>query len=185
MKTYFNAIQKQFAYYKLIGEKAMNQLDEKQLFWQFNEESNSMAVMVNHLAGNMLSRWTNFLTEDGEKDWRNRDTEFEAVLKTKNDVLKRWEEGWKCLFDSLNQLTDKDLTTIVYIRNQGHTVLEAINRQLAHYAYHVGQMIYLAKMQKDKDWESLSIPKGTSESYNKEKFDKEKSDEHFTDEFLK
>lgn len=184
-QSYLESITKQFEYYKMLGDKSMEQVPEDKLFWQYNTESNSMAIIVNHIAGNMLSRWTNFLTSDGEKEWRNRDAEFENVLKTKSDVLQRWNEGWECLFQAINSLTEEDLDKVIYIRNQGHTVVEAINRQLAHYPYHIGQMVFIAKMIKNNDWKSLSIPKGNSVIYNAEKFQSEKKKAHFTDEFLK
>lgn len=184
-QTYLESITKQFEYYKLLGDKAMDQLPSEQLFWQYNSESNSIAIIVNHLAGNMLSRWTDFLTSDGEKEWRNRDAEFEQTLKTESDVRARWNEGWECLFKAIHALQEADLDKIIYIRNQGHTVIEAINRQLAHYPYHIGQMVFIAKMISSENWKSLSIPKGNSEAYNREKFQSEKKKEHFTDEYIK
>ncbi|MDB5135095.1 MAG: hypothetical protein JWP37_1698 [Mucilaginibacter sp.] len=184
-KDYLQSVIKQFEYYKLLGEKAMDQLPEEKLFWQYNNESNSIAVIVKHLWGNMLSRWTDLLTTDGEKEWRNRDAEFENDIQSKEDLLLKWDEGWQCLLNALKELTEEDLEKIVYIRNQGHTVLEAINRQLAHYPYHIGQIIYIAKMVSDSNWKSLSIPKGNSNSFNEEKFSIPKSKQHFTEEFLK
>jgi len=182
---YLESCIKQFEYYKLLGEKAMAQLPDDKLFWQFNEQSNSIAIIVQHFWGNMLSRWTDFLTTDGEKEWRNRDAEFESGINTREGLLKKWNEGWDRLLSTLKQLTSEDLKKIIYIRNQGHTVMEAINRQLAHYPYHVGQIIYIAKMIADNDWQSLSIPKGASKSFNAEKFSKPKSKQHFTEELLK
>lgn len=182
--SYLSSVKKQFEYYKLLGEKTFIQLEDEQLFWQFNHESNSIAIIVNHLAGNMLSRWTDFLSTDGEKSWRNRDTEFEDEIKTKAELLVKWNAGWTCLFKALDSLEEKDLETIIYIRNQGHTVLEAINRQLAHYPYHIGQLVFIGKMISTKPWISLSIPKGNSSSYNEQKFSTQKQKSHFTDEFL-
>lgn len=174
-----------FAYYKQLGEQSMAQLEEKQLFWKYAVDENSIATIVKHLSGNMLSRWTDFMTADGEKNWRNRDDEFEdTTLKNRVEVLEAWESGWKCLFDAINPLIDEDLEHIVYIRNQGHTVVEAINRQLGHYAYHIGQIVLMAKLQKGKDWQTLSIAKGASKEYNKNKFAQEKAKGHFTKEFL-
>jgi hypothetical protein len=184
-KDYLQSTIKQFEYYKLLGEKAIDQLPEEKLFWQYNNESNSIAVIVKHLWGNMLSRWTDLLTTDGEKEWRNRDAEFDNDIQSKDELLLKWTEGWQCLLNTLKDLTEEDLEKIVYIRNQGHTVLEAINRQLAHYPYHIGQIIYIAKMVSDSNWKSLSIPKGNSNSFNAEKFSKPKSKQHFTEEFLK
>lgn len=183
--NYLESTIKQFEYYKMLGDKTFEQLTEEQLFWQYNEESNSIAVIVKHLWGNMLSRWTDFLTSDGEKDWRNRDAEFENDIKTRDELVEKWEEGWTCLFNSLNSLQHGDFDKIIYIRNQGHSVTEAINRQLAHYPYHIGQIVFIGKMLCNSNWKSLSIPKGNSSAYNTEKFSKEKSTTHFTDQYLK
>lgn len=182
---YLESVKNQFQYYKMLGDKTMTQLPDDKLFWQYNEESNSIATIVKHLSGNMLSRWTDFLTSDGEKDWRNRDDEFENDIATREQVYKIWEQGWNCLFSTLDRLREEDLSEIIYIRNQGHTVLEAINRQLAHYPYHIGQMVFIGKMVCNQEWTSLSIPKGNSNSYNAEKFSKEKNRQHFTEEYLK
>ena len=184
-KDYLESVIKQFEYYKLLGEKAMEQLPDEKLFWQYNEESNSIAVIVQHLHGNMLSRWTDLMNSEGEKEWRNRDAEFESIITTKEELLTKWTEGWECLLTTLQSLTEDDLDKIIYIRNQGHTVMEAINRQLAHYPYHVGQMVYIAKMVSGDGWKSLSIPKGNSGTYNSGKFSAPKSRQHFTDEILK
>ncbi len=183
--SYLESTRKQFEYYKLLGDKTFAQLSDEQLYWQYNADSNSVAIIVKHLWGNMLSRWTDFLTTDGEKEWRNRDAEFETEDKTRAALLAKWNEGWSCLFNALNQLSEADLEKIIYIRNQGHTVMEAINRQLAHYPYHVGQIVFLGKMLCGEKWQSLSIPKGNSASYNAEKFSQEKSKQHFTDEYIK
>lgn len=172
---------RQFNYYKTLGEGAMAQTEDDILFWQPNEESNSIAIIVKHLWGNMLSRWTNFLTEDGEKNWRERDAEFENDITTREELMQKWNDGWKCLFDALATITDEDLEKIIYIRNEGHTILEAINRQLCHYPYHVGQIVYLAKLAKNQDWQSLSIPRNKSGAYNADKFSQEKGIRHFTD----
>ena len=164
---------KQFEYYKLLGEKTFEQLDDEKLIWQYNSESNSIAIIVKHVHGNMLSRWTNFLTSDGEKDWRNRDDEFENNINTKEEMLSKWNAGWQCLFDALHSLQETDLQKIIYIRNQGQTVTEAINRQLCHYSYHVGQIVFIGKMICNENWISLSIPKGNSKIYNQQKFSQE------------
>ena len=179
------SVKKQFSYYKLLGEGTFDQLSDDELIWQYNAESNSIAIMVNHLWGNMLSRWTDFLTTDGEKDWRKRDAEFEEDIKTREALMERWESGWKCLFQALESINDTNSNTTVYIRNQGHSISDAINRQLAHYSYHVGQIVYVGKMMKGKDWKSLSVPKGESTTYNADKFKHEKHKAHFTDEYLK
>jgi hypothetical protein len=182
---YLNSLTKKFEYYKMLGEKTFSQLTEEQLFWQYNDESNSIAIIVKHLWGNMLSRWTDFLTSDGEKEWRNRDAEFDNDFKNKEELLAKWNEGWNCLFNTLKNLKESDLTKTIYIRNQGHTVVEAINRQLAHYPYHVGQIVFIGKMACNEKWNSLSIPRGNSKQYNADKFAKPKEKKHFTDEFLK
>ncbi|MBV1924284.1 MAG: DUF1572 domain-containing protein [Flavobacteriaceae bacterium] len=181
MNDYLQSIIKQFNYYKSLGEKTFHQIPDEKLFWKPNNESNNMAIIVKHISGNMLSRWTDFLTSDGEKEWRDREDEFNNDISTKEDLLLTWEKGWTCLFDSLNSLTSEDLSKEIYIRNMGHSVTEAINRQLSHYAYHIGQIVFLGKLISNENWESLSIPKGDSTIYNKEKFNKPKRKEHFTD----
>ena len=178
---YLQSSIKQFEYYKMLGEKTFAQVSDEALFWQYNEESNSIATIVKHLWGNMLSRWTDFLTSDGEKEWRKREEEFENDIITRKEMMDKWNEGWECLFNTLNSLTDNDLDTSIYIRNMGHSITEAINRQLAHYPYHVGQMVFYAKILKKSEWTSLSIPKNKSNDYNDDKFSKEKSKKHFTD----
>jgi len=180
MISYLPSIIKQFKYYKSLGDKTFNQLTLEELQWQSHESSNSISIIVKHIVGNMLSRWTNFLTEDGEKEWRHRDQEFEDTFITNEDLIAAWESGWKCLFNAIATLTEGDLEKIIHIRNQGHTVIEAINRQLAHYAYHIGQIVFLAKLLKGNDWQSLSISKGDSKNYNNKKFSIEKGRRHFT-----
>ncbi|MFP9117247.1 DUF1572 domain-containing protein [Flavobacterium sp. RNTU_13] len=184
-EAYIESARKQFLYYKALGEKAMAQLQPEQLFYTPNEDTNSIAVIVKHLHGNMLSRWTDFLTSDGEKDWRNRDAEFENDIADKESLLNAWEEGWGCLFAALDTVTPENLNSIIYIRNEGHTVVEAINRQLAHYPYHVGQIVFFAKMLKQTAWDSLSIPRNNSAAYNAGKFAQEKAIRNFTDNELK
>ena len=179
--SYLESAKKQFLYYKTLGEKAMDQLEAEQLFVSINEDTNNIATIVKHLSGNMLSRWTDFLTSDGEKEWRNRDAEFVDSIKTKEELLAVWNKGWDCFLDALNGLQANQLSQIIYIRNEGHTVIEALNRQLAHYPYHIGQIVFYAKMLKNSEWTSLSIPKNKSNSYNSEKFSKEKNIQHFTD----
>lgn len=197
-EDFLRSAKRQFLYYKTLGEKAIEQLEPEQLFVSLNEDTNSIAVIVKHLHGNMLSRWTDFLTTDGEKETRDRDGEFTesastprqgsgtalSVTKDKEDLMKNWNEGWACLFNTLESLKPEDLSTIVYIRNEGHTALEAINRQLAHYPYHVGQIVFYAKLLKKTEWNSLSIPKNKSKDYNTDKFSKEKTKKHFTDDEL-
>lgn len=181
---YLVSVKKQFEYYKLLGDKTFEQLSEEDLFKQYNADSNSVAIIVKHLSGNMLSRWTDFLATDGEKEWRNRDAEFEEDELTKTQMIAIWEKGWTCLFQALNSINEEDLEKIIYIRNQGHTVMEAINRQLAHYPYHVGQIVFIGKMLSTNNWKSLSIPKNASKQFNADKFSAPKQKGHFTDEFL-
>ncbi|MDR6804429.1 hypothetical protein J2Y45_001697 [Dyadobacter sp. BE34] len=184
-QEYIDSVRKQFEYYKMLGEKTIAQLSDEQLFWKYNEESNSIASIVKHLWGNMLSRWTDFLTTDGEKESRNRDAEFDNDINDREDLLAKWNEGWNCLFNALDSLNASNWDTVVYIRNQGHSVMEAVNRQLAHYPYHVGQIVFIGKMALDEKWSSLSIPRGKSQNYNSEKFAQPKTRTHFTDEYLK
>ncbi len=181
MKDYLSSCKRQFEYYKSLGDKTFEQLMDEQLSWKPSEGSNSIGTLVKHMHGNMLSRWTNFLTEDGEKEWRKRDEEFENDIATREELMTKWEEGWKCLFDAIDPLTEADLNTEIYIRNMGHSVVEAINRQVSHYAYHVGQIVFMGKLAAEDNWQSLSIPKGASKEYNSEKFSKPKRREHFTD----
>lgn len=174
---------KQFTYYKQLGDKTFNQLNSTDLFWQPSPESNSIAIIVKHMHGNMLSRWTDIFTTDGEKEWRNRDAEFENDFATSELVLQQWEQGWNCLLNTLKSLSEIDLERIIYIRNEPHTVLEAINRQLAHYPYHVGQLVFIGKMCLNDKWSSLSIPKNTSDAYNEQVFAKNKESQNMTNSF--
>ncbi|WP_418262619.1 DinB family protein [Flavobacterium faecale] len=182
---YLESAKKLFLYYKTLGEKAIEQIEPEQLFTQTNEDTNSIATIVKHLSGNMLSRWTDFLTTDGEKEWRNRDSEFENNLTTKEAVFESWNKGWECFLTTLDNLHAEQLLDIIYIRNEGHTVLEAINRQLAHYSYHVGQLVFYAKELKNKPWNSLSIARNNSQNYNSDKFAKAKEIKNFTDAEIK
>lgn len=179
--NYLNSIIKQFEYYKSVGEKTIVQLEDTDLFWQYNEASNSISIIINHLWGNMNSRWTDFLTSDGEKEWRNRDLEFESVIASREEMLLKWNEGWGVLFGALNEINTSNFKTKIYIRNQEHTIIEAINRQLAHYAYHIGQIAYIGRMIKGLEWRSLTIPKGDSKAFNSAKFSKGKHGGHFSD----
>lgn len=176
-ENYLASVKKQFLYYKNIAEKAMDQLSEEKFFISTNEDTNSIANIVKHLQGNMLSRFTDFLTTDGEKEWRNRDGEFEdpKAYADKEALLNGWKEGWNCLFTTLDSLTVENLSDTIYIRNEGQTVIDAINRQLAHYPYHIGQIVFYAKQLKQSPWQSLSVPKNQSEEYNKIKFAEEKA----------
>jgi len=183
--TYLPSIVRQFEYYKMLGDKTFAQLSEEQLGWKASDESNSIANIVKHLWGNMLSRWTDFLTTDGEKDWRDREGEFNNDGTDREEILAQWEMGWACLLDALRPLTEEDLEKTIYIRNQGHTVTEAINRQLAHYASHVGQIMFIGKRLRGGSWVPLSIPHADTATYNAQKFAQPKRQEHFTEEFLK
>ena len=182
VNDYLTCTRKQFEYYKFLGDKTIVQLQDGDLFHEVVPGTNSIAIIAKHIAGNQLSRWTDFWTTDGEKEWRNRDTEFETGnLKNREDVIANWEKGWACLFEALNSINESNFNKLVYIRNMGHTVTEAINRQLCHYSYHVGQMVFLGKLILGDKWTSLSIPKGKSEEYNQDKFSKPKATKHFTD----
>jgi hypothetical protein len=155
-----------FRYYKKLAERAMEQLTEDQLVAVLDSEMNSIAIIVKHLAGNMRSRWTDFLISDGEKPDRKRDTEFENPPATRVALMKLWEEGWNFVFTALEPLSDADLDSTVVIRGEPHSVMQAINRQIAHYAYHCGQIVFLAKHLQAKQWKSLSVPRGRSEEVN-------------------
>lgn len=159
-----------FEFYRQLAEKAIEQVAPEQLWWQYNDEMNSIAIIVRHMAGNMLSRWTDFLHSDGEKSWRNRDGEFADTYATKEEMLAHWNNGWACLFEALDGLTEEHSLHMVSIRGELHTVVEAINRQIAHYAYHVGQIVFIAKMIRNEQWQSLSIPRNASQEYNQKKF---------------
>jgi hypothetical protein len=167
-KEYLQTVIRRVKYYKDLGDKTFLQLNNDADFhYQYNEESNSIAVIIQHMTGNMLSRWTNFLTEDGEKEWRERDDEFTVHSYTKQQLLEIWEKGWKCFLETLESLNENDLLKTIYIREEKLSAIDAINRQLAHYPYHVGQIVYIGRMIKDHSWKNLSIPKGQSQQYNK------------------
>ncbi|WP_299261666.1 DUF1572 family protein [uncultured Aquimarina sp.] len=184
--TYLEGIKKQFLYYKSLGEKTIDQVsNDDLLFWQYNDDSNSIAIIVKHLWGNMKSRWKDFLTSDGEKEWRARDAEFENDIKTKEELLVKWNEGWQCLFEALDSVNETNFNQPIYIRNIEHSITEAINRQLAHYSYHIGQIVFLGKMICNEHWKSLSIAKGKSSSYNEKRFAQPKHKAHYTDKLIK
>ncbi len=164
-----------FHYYKGLADKAMAKLSHEQFYAKPGPDDNSIAIILQHMAGNMVSRWTDFLTTDGEKPDRQRDAEFTEQQLDKDQLLAFWESGWACLFNALEALEESQLKQIVYIRNEAHTVEGAILRQLGHLPYHVGQIVYLAKWQLTSSWESLTIPKGASEHYNAEKFRQKRS----------
>lgn len=168
MSIFLQSAIKRLNYYKGLADKTFAQLSEQDFHFTPAEESNNIAIIIQHVNGNMLSRWTDFLTSDGEKIWRKRDAEFIDQKLTKEQLLNLWEEGWKCFLNALKPLSDADFEKTVYIRTKPLSVIDAINRQLAHYPYHVGQIIYLSKMIRNKDWQNLSVPKGKSAAYNKE-----------------
>ena len=156
-----------FRYYKMLAERAMEQTPDQHLFTVMDGESNSIAIIVKHLAGNMRSRWTDFLTTDGEKPDRDRDSEFEAPAATRTDVMAQWMSGWAVFLEALEGLTEDDMDRTVTIRGEAHSVMQAINRQLAHYPYHVGQIILLARHFAGVAWTSLTVPRGKSAEFNK------------------
>ena len=163
---YLDEARRQMRGHKRMGEAAMAQLRDEDFFVTLDPESNSVAILVKHLVGNMRSRFTNFLTSDGEKPDRFRDREFElGAAATRADVMKIWEEGWNCVFSALEALKPDDVMRTVTVRGQPHTVLQAINRQIAHYAQHIGQMVFLAKHLLSSEWKTLSIPRGKSEEF--------------------
>lgn len=165
-ETFLSSYIKRSSYYKELGDKTFEQLAEADFHYQPNNESNSIAIIIQHMAGNMLSRFTNFLTEDGEKEWRNRDTEFEEQQLSKDQLLQKWNEGWNCYLSVVNNLTEEDLLKTITIRSEALTVIDALNRQLAHYPYHVGQIVYIGRMIKEELWNNLSIAKGKSNDFN-------------------
>jgi len=166
--VYLRVVIERFKSVKTLGDKTIEQLSEKDIHWTYNQESNSIAVIVKHLSGNMISRWTYFLTSDGEKENRNRDEEFIDDISSKSELISVWEKGWDALIDTLTGLKEDDLLKTIKIRGEKHLVLEAIERQMAHYAYHVGQIVYIGKQLKNNEWKTLSIPRGKSEDYRKE-----------------
>jgi hypothetical protein len=172
---YLEEARRQFRGHKRLAEGAIAQLRDEELFVTLDRESNSVAILVKHLAGNMRSRFTNFLTSDGEKPDRHRDQEFELTDKTtRADVMRWWEDGWACVFAAIDSLKAEDLTRTVFIREEPHSVLQAVNRQIAHYAYHCGQIVFLAKHFRSSDWKSLSVPRGMSEEFNRKMIEKQR-----------
>ncbi|WP_085507203.1 DUF1572 domain-containing protein [Thalassobacillus devorans] len=171
---YLRVVIERFDSLRDLGVKTIHQLSEEDIHWNYNDDSNSIAVIVKHMSGNMVSRWTDFLTTDGEKPSRKRDEEFENDITSKSELLKLWDAGWDTLFTALKSLNEQDLLRNITIRGESHLVLEAIERQMAHYAYHIGQIVYVGKQLKGEEWESLSIPKGKSEEYLREMQEKHK-----------
>jgi Protein of unknown function (DUF1572) len=164
-----------FRYYKKLTERALEQVSDEQLFATLDGEMNSIAIIVKHLAGNMRSRWKDFLTSDGEKPDRQRDTEFEDPPATRSALMNSWEDGWNFVFTALDPLSDADIERTVLVRGEPHSVMQAINRQIAHYAYHCGQIVFLAKHLQAAKWKSLSVPRGKSEEFNQRVAAKEAS----------
>lgn len=179
--SFLQSTSRLFAYYRSLGERTFEQVNDDALFRQPGPRSNSIAVIVKHLSGNMLSRWTDFLTTDGEKPWRQRDDEFVGDISSRQEMLQRWDAGWDSVTQVLDALDPDDLVRIVYIRNEGHTVTEAIHRHLTHYAYHVGQIVYLGRLYAGENWQSLTIPLDASKEFNEQMFGKTKQRKHFTD----
>ena len=173
-QVYLESAIKRLLTYKTLGDGTFAQLDEKDFYFTPNEHSNSIAIIIHHLHGNMMSRWTNFLTEDGEKPGRNRDEEFSPPPGGKTALLNRWEEGWNRLLDTLRSLKEEDLLKTITIRHEPLMAIDAINRQLAHYPHHVGQIVYIGKMIRDTAWKSLSIPPGASRQFNQQMQEKHK-----------
>src|ERR1700752_5275673 len=165
-QNYLDDSRKAMRAYKKLAEKALDQLKDDEYFITLDEESNSVAVVMKHLAGNMFSRWTDFLTTDGEKPNRNRDYEFVIETANKEQLMDYWERGWKCFFNAVEPLKSEAFDKKVSIRGQEHTIVMAINRQLAHYAYHIGQLVFLAKHFRSSEWQSLSIPRNRSAAFN-------------------
>ena len=163
---YLKDVVDQFRKLKGLGDKALAQVRDEDLFVTLDPESNSLAILIQHMAGNLLSRWTDFLNSDGEKPSRDRDSEFVLVSKTREELLARWEEGWRCLFQAVAALSEEDLAMTVLIRAEPHSVIKAINRQLTHYGYHVGQIVFLAKHFASAHWQTLSVPRGGSAAFN-------------------
>jgi len=163
---YLKDVVDQFRKLKGLGDKALAQVRDEDLFVGLDPESNSLAILIQHMAGNLLSRWTDFLNSDGEKPSRDRDSEFVLVSKTREELLARWEEGWRCLFQAVAALSEEDLAMTVLIRAEPHSVIKAINRQLTHYGYHIGQIVFLAKHFASAHWQTLSVPRGGSAAFN-------------------
>ena len=177
VSNYHNDAVESFRNYKKMAERAIEQVDEIEFFRAIDDEANSIAVVVKHIAGNLVSRWSDFLTTDGEKPTRDRDAEFEIIDDSRESLMKFWERGWRTLFDNIEPLTVEDFSKTVTIRGQAHTIVEAINRQLSHYAYHIGQIVLLAKHFKSSEWKTLSIPKNRSAEFNQFLTDKKSAGE--------
>ncbi len=180
IKNYLADAIASFHNYKKMAERAMAQVSDEEFFRALDAEANSIAVIVKHITGNQMSRWTDFLTSDGEKETRNRDTEFEIIKDTRESLMEFWEKGWQTLFSAIEHLTPDDFSRFVTIRGEPHTIIEAVNRQLTHYAYHVGQITFLAKHFRSGKWQTLSVPKNKSAEFNQFLADKKNAGEEQT-----
>jgi len=183
IKNYHSDAVKSFRNYKKMAERAIEQVSDEEFFALIDAEANSIAVIVKHITGNALSRWTDFLTSDGEKDFRNRDIEFELIDDTRESLMEFWERGWLALFDNLEPLTVDDFSRTITIRGEPHTIVEAVNRQMTHYAYHIGQIVLLAKHFKSAEWKTLSVPKNKSAEFNQFLAEKQAKGETTTSRF--
>jgi len=183
IKNYHSDAVKSFRNYKKMAERAIGQISDEEFFALIDAEANSIAVIVKHIAGNALSRWTDFLTSDGEKDFRNRDIEFELIDDTRESLMEFWERGWLALIDNLEPLTVDDFSRTITIRGEPHTIVEAVNRQMTHYAYHIGQIVLLAKHFKSAEWKTLSVPKNKSAEFNQFLAEKQAKGETTTSRF--
>jgi uncharacterized damage-inducible protein DinB len=183
MEKSLKGIYRLFRYNKQLTEKSVNQISEKQLHEHVHGYELSVATLMKHMSGCLKSLWTNFRTEDGEKPWRNRESEFIDDFDSHSDLMNHWETGWRILFEAIESVSEDELDDIIYIRNEGHTILEALERSLSHMAYHTGQIVLLAKLLKGEDWSSLSIPKGKTEEYNRKSFESKKSLGFYKDRF--
>lgn len=177
LSNFHNDAVQSFRSYKNMAERAIEQVSEEEFFKTIDAEANSIAVIVKHIAGNIHSRWKDFLTTDGEKETRNRDTEFVLVDDTRESLMEFWETGWQTLFDNIEPLTTDDFSKTIAIRGEPHTIVEAINRQLTHYSYHIGQIVFLAKHYRSTEWKTLSVPKNKSAAFNKFLADKQAAGE--------
>ena len=172
IQEYLDNITEQFKSYKEVADKTIAQLEEKDLHWKYNEESNSIVAIIVHMSENMLSRWTDFFTSDGEKDWRDRDAEFEPQNLTKEELIDHWEKGWNYLFSALNSLNEENFNHPIVIRNKQVKLIESITRQIAHFPYHIGQIAYVGKMILNDKWQTASIAKGKSKEFIQAQFEK-------------
>lgn len=180
IENYHSDAIQSFRNYKKMAERAIEQIGDEDFFALIDAEANSVALIVKHIAGNLHSRWRDFLTSDGEKPDRNRDTEFELIGDSRESLMQFWESGWRTLFDAIEPLTVEDFSRTVPIRGEPHTIAEALNRQMTHYAYHVGQIVLLAKHFKSADWKTLSVPKNRSAEFNKFLAEKQAAGENKT-----